>query len=83
MQMSELIQQAQKFAGENGLTISLPRARKLAVAVKKRMDVEDHRLFIGWFETSDDYRSITHSDRTGEAAVNNILREMLLSGTPA
>lgn len=83
MQMSELIQQAQKFAVDNGLVISLPRARKLAVAVKKRMDAEDQRLFIGWFETSEDYRSTSHSDRTGEAAVNNILKELLLSGTPA
>jgi len=83
MLMSALIHQAQKFAIDNGLQISLPRARKLAVAVKKRMDIEDQRLFLGWFETSDNYRSTSYSDRTGETAVNNILKEMLLPGTPA
>lgn len=78
MQLSELIQQAQKFAIENGMHLSLPRARKIAVATKKRIDKEERRKFIGWFETSDDYRSTSHSDRTGEEAVRNVLRELLL-----
>lgn len=76
MPISELIQHAQKFAIDNGTTISLPRARKVALAIKKRMD-----KFIVQAETPDEYRSITHSDITGETAVNNILRELLDSDT--
>ena len=82
MSYMDLVVQAQTFAYENGLVISPMRAKKVARAVQKRIDAEERRLFIGWFETSDDYRTTSYSDRTGEAAVNNILRELLMSDTP-
>lgn len=77
----DLISIVQAYAIENAMTISLKKARRMARAIHKRMDKEDHRKFIGWFETSDDYRAVTNSDPTGEQAVRNILKEML--GTPA
>lgn len=83
MSEHDLIVTAQKFAVEHGFTISLSKARRLALAVQKRMEREDHRRFVGWFETSDDYRATTNSDPTGEQAVRNVLREMMLAGTPA
>ena len=79
----DLILIVQKFSVENGLCLTMSKARRIAIAVHKRMENEDHRKFIGWFETSDDYRTVTNSDPTGEQAVRNVLKEMLLSGTPA
>lgn len=81
MSVNELIQIVQKFAIENGMCFSLKKARRMAIAIHKRMEKEDRRKFIGWFETSDDYRPLTNSDPTGEEAVRNILKEMC--GTPA
>lgn len=69
--------QAQTFAMQEGFQISPMRAKKIAKAVAKRLD-----RFAAQAETSDEFKSITHSDITGETAVNNILRELLLSGTP-
>ena len=76
----DLILIVQNYAIENDFVISMSKARRMARAIHRRMDKEDRRKFIGWFETSDDYRTVTNSDPTGEQAVRNVLKEML--GTP-
>lgn len=81
MSVNELVEIVQKFSIEHGMRFSMSKARRMAIAVHKRMEKEDRRKFIGWFETSDDYRPPTNSDPTGEEAVRNILKEMC--GTPA
>lgn len=77
----DLVSMAMRWAADNNQPISLMRAKKLARAVARRMEREEDRLFGVRFETSDDFRPTTYSDRTGEEAVRRILAE--LAGTPA
>lgn len=80
MSENELVSIAMKWAAENDVPISVMRAKKIARAVARRIRREEQRLG-GCSVTTDDFRPTTYSDRTGEAAVRNVLAELF--GTPA
>ena len=77
----DLVSMAMRWAADNNRPISLSRAKKLALAVARRIEREEARVFGLCLETTDDFRPATYSDRTGEEAVRRILAE--LAGTPA
>lgn len=70
---------ALKFSRENNLGFGFQRCRKIVLKEIRIYEREVERRAGLCFETSDDYRSTTHSDPTGEQAVRNVIRSMLVS----
>lgn len=60
-----------------GLCLNFRQCKRIAIKAIRIAEREDDRLFHLQLKTSDDYRSTSYSDPTGEQAVMNILRSLL------
>lgn len=74
MSRNSLLVAVLKFADANQIDISMSQCQRMVRKALRRMEREDIRTVIGWAETTDDFKSISYSDTTGEKAVNNIMK---------
>ena len=74
-----LTQSAFDFAKKNGLHLSVSRCRRIVLKEIRIIGREDERRFGLRFETSDDYRTTSYSDPTGEQAVRNVIRSLMVN----
>ena len=74
-----LTKSALNFSRDNKLGFGFQRCRKIVLKEIRAYEREMDRRAGLCFETSDDYRSTTHSDPTGEQAVRNVIRSMLVN----
>ena len=64
------------FCEENSIPLSYSQCQRIVLKVIRIMEREHIRIHEVHAVTSDDYKTITHSDPTGEAAVRNVLAEI-------
>lgn len=60
-----------------GLSLNFRQCKRIALKAIRVAEHEDDRLFHLRLETTDDYKSTSYSDPTGDQAVRNILRSLL------
>lgn len=83
MSRNSLMVAVMKYAAIENIQISMSQCQRMVRKALRSMEREDIRTVIGWAETTDDYKSFSYSDRTGEAAVNNIMKELFRSARPS
>lgn len=75
----ELTHKAVAISKELGEPLSFNRCKRLVWMAIKKIEAGDNRRFGLHLGDSDDYKTITYSDSTGEAAVMNLIRAALVS----
>lgn len=75
----KLTREALAMSEELGMNFGFKQCKRIVLSAIRRIEREEERLFGLRFETSDDYRSISHSDPTGEQAVRNVIRSLLVN----
>ncbi|MEJ5928721.1 hypothetical protein WG915_08850 [Corynebacterium sp. H128] len=73
----ELTKAAAGFADSNGIGLGFQRCRKIVLKEIRIYEREVERTSGLCFETSDDYKTTTYSDPTGETAVRNAIRSLI------
>lgn len=75
----ELTHKAVAMSKELGEPLSFNRCKRLVWMAVKKIEADEDRRSGLCFKTTDNYKSITYSDTTGEEAVMNIIRSLLVS----
>lgn len=60
-----------------GVNFSFKQCKRIVLKAIRIIEREEERKYGLCFQTSDEYRTTTYSDRTGETAVNNVIRALL------
>lgn len=74
-----LTKSAVEYSKAHGLGFGFQRCRKIVLKEIRAVEREMDRVSGLCFETTDDYRTTTFSDPTGEQAVRNVIRSMMAS----
>lgn len=72
-----LTRETLRMSEELGFNFGFKQCKRIVLKAIRRIEIEETRLFGLTFETSDDYRTTSYSDPTGEQAVRNVIRSLL------
>lgn len=75
----ELTHKAFALSTELGTPMSFKKCKRIVWMAVKKIEADEDRRFGLCFKTTDNYKSITYSDTTGEEAVMNLIRSLLVS----
>lgn len=77
MEIHEIFGHISVWCDVNNTPISMKRRKRMAEVIRERVVAEHERLHEMRSITSDDAVVLTHSDPTGEQAVNNVMRAIM------
>lgn len=77
--VAKLTRETLHMSKELGFSFNFRQCKRIVLTAIRRMEKETDRLAGLCFETSDDYLTMSHSDPTGEQAVRNVIRSLLVN----